>query len=68
MTNESKQPRQVTLFDVGGKKFSAYAIARLCRASRSTFHRRLHKDGYTVQQAVNELGQMSYERLLEKLT
>lgn len=65
--NKTKQPRQVTLFSVGGRSLTAYTIARLCGANRSTFDRRVKKDGRTVRQAVNELGQISYEKLLEKV-
>ena len=65
--NEIKTPRQVALFDVEGRSLTTYAIARLCGANRSTFDKRVKKDGYTVRQAVNELGRISYDRLVEKL-
>ena len=66
--NEIKTPRQVALFDVEGRSLTTYAIARLCGANRSTFDKRVKKDGHTIRQAVNELGRISYDRLVEQLT
>lgn len=66
--NESKTPRKTAYFDVGGRSLTTYAIARLCGANRSTFDKRVKKDGYTVRQAVNELGRISYDRLVEQLS
>lgn len=55
------------LFSVGDRSMTAYAIAKLCGANRSTFANKLNSQGYTVKQAVNACGRISYERLLEKL-
>lgn len=63
-----KGTRQVQVYQVGSHALTAYAIAKLCGASRSTFARRITKDGFTVRQAVNSLGNISYEKLLERLS
>lgn len=65
--SQTKTPREPRLFDVGAHSLTAYAIAKLCGANRSTFARRLNSDGFTVRQAVNSLGNISYEQLLERL-
>ena len=62
-----KTPRKPLLFDVGTKQLTAYAIAKLCGANRSTFANKLNSQGYTVKQAVNACGQISYDKLLERL-
>jgi len=67
MIRELQPPLKPRLFDVGAHSLTAYAIAKLCGANRSTFARRLNSDGYTVRQAVNSLGKISYEQLLERL-
>lgn len=67
MTIESQPPLKPRLFDIGAHSLTAYAIAKLCGANRSTFARRLNSDGYTVRQAVNSLGNISYDQLLERL-
>lgn len=66
--SQIKTPRQPRLFNVGARSLSAYAIAKSCGANRSTFARRLNSDGFTVRQAVNSLGRISYEQLLERLS
>lgn len=62
-----KEPRKPLLFDVGTKQLTAYTIAKLCGANRSTFANKLKSQGYTVQQAVNSCGRISYAQLLERL-
>lgn len=63
----NQTPRKPRLFSVGARSLTAYTIAKLCGANRSTFANKLNSQGYTVKQAVNTCGQISYEQLLERL-